>query len=110
MSPNSQRSAVPFALLVLALPVAAQQLSYPPAPTSNAVDHYFGDSVPDPYRTLEDPDTSATKSWVEAENKLTFRYLNRIQQRDSIRKRLTALWDYPKVQVPVREAGQIWFR
>jgi prolyl oligopeptidase len=74
------------------------------------VDSYFGQSVPDPYRTLEDPDAPATKKWIEAENKLTFGYLRGLPQRDSIRKRLTSLWDYPKVQVPVREAGQIWFR
>jgi prolyl oligopeptidase len=110
MPPSSQRSALTFSLLLLAAPVAAQQLHYPPAAKSDVVEHYFGDSVPDPYRALEDLDASATKSWVEAENKLTFGYLNRLPQRDSIRKRLTALWDYPKVQAPVREAGQIWFR
>jgi prolyl oligopeptidase len=110
MPPSSQRSALTFSLLLLAAPAAAQQLHYPPAAKSDVVEHYFGDSVPDPYRALEDLDASATKSWVEAENKLTFGYLNRLPQRDSIRKRLTALWDYPKVQAPVREAGQIWFR
>jgi prolyl oligopeptidase len=105
-----QRSALTGALLAFALPLAGQQLQYPPAPKGTVVDSYFGHSVPDPYRSLEDADAPATKSWVEAENKLTFGYLDRLQRRDSIRERLTALWDYPKVQVPVREAGQIWFR
>lgn len=105
-----QRSVLTGALLAFALPLAGQQLQYPPAPKGTVVDSYFGHSVPDPYRSLEDADAPATKSWVEAENKLTFGYLDRLQRRDSIRERLTALWDYPKVQVPVREAGQIWFR
>ena len=98
------------ALLVLAVPASSQQLRYPPAPQGTVTDTYFGYPVLDPYRALEDPDASATTAWVEAENRLTFGYLDQLPQRAAIRKRLTALWDYPKVQVPVREAGQIWFR
>jgi prolyl oligopeptidase len=110
MQPCCQRIALTWALLMLAVPLAGQQLQYPPAPKGTVVDSHFGHSVPDPYRTLEDPDAPATTAWVDAENRLTFGYLGRLPQRDSIRKRLTALWDYPKVQVPLREAGQIWFR
>ena len=110
MRPGPTRTALSIALLSFALPLAGQQLQYPPAPKGTTVDNYSGHSVPDPYRGLEDPDAPATKSWVEAENKLTFGYLDRLQRRDSIRKRLTTIWDYPKVQVPLREAGQIWFR
>ena len=96
--------------LLVAVPAAAQQLQYPPAPKGDVADDYFGHHVADPYRWLEDLDASATKSWVDAENALTFGYLSRLPQRDSIRARLTALWNYPKVSVPVREAGQLWFR
>ena len=110
MSSASHSSAISSALLLLALPVAAQQFQYPPAPKGNTVDTYFGQSVADHYRSLEDPDASSTRTWVDAQNKLTFEYLARLPQRDSIRQRLTSLWDYPKVQVPLREAGQIWFR
>lgn len=99
------------ALTVLApVTTAAQRLHYPPAPTGNVSDDYFGHRVADPYRWLEDPDASATKRWVDAENTLTFAYLSRLPQRDSIRARITALWNYPKLTVPVREAGQLWFR
>jgi prolyl oligopeptidase len=98
------------ALLVCAGPLVGQQLRYPAAPRTAVVDTYFGHAIPDPYRPLEDDDASATKKWVEAENALTFGYLGRLQQRESIRKRLTALWNYPKVQVPLEEAGQLWFR
>ena len=110
MRPRSGCIALIAALLVLAAQASSQQLRYPPAPQGTVTDSYFGHTVPDPYRTLEDPNAPATTAWVEAENKLTFRYLDQLPQREAIRKRLTALWDYPKVQVPVREAGQIWFR
>src|SRR5919198_6488172 len=90
--------------------LAAQQWRYPPAPKSDGGDTYFGRSVADPYRPLEDLDAPATKAWVEAENALTFGYLDGLARRDSIRQRLTALWNYPRTGVPVREAGQLWFR
>ena len=96
--------------LLLGPPLAGQQLQYPQAPRADVVDNYFGRQVPDPYRPLEEPDAPATAAWVDAQNALTRSYLDKLPRRDSIRARLTAMWDYPKVQVPVREAGQIWFR
>ena len=42
----------------------------------NHTDHYKNGkgekvSVVDPYRELEDPDSEATRKWVDAENKLS---------------------------------------
>lgn len=105
-----------FPLLCLALllgprAVPAQQpLQYPQAAKGTVVDTLFGHVVADPYRAFEDLDAPATKAWVDAENTLTFGYLGGLARRDSIKDRLTALWNYPRVQIPVREAGQIWFR
>ncbi len=48
---------------------------YPEAPRSPTTDDYHGTKVADPYRPLEDPDAPATRAWVEAENKVTFRLL-----------------------------------
>ena len=99
------------ALLVTTSVAAAQQRwHYPPAPRADVVDNYFGRIVADPYRPLEDLDTPATTAWVDAENAVTFAYLGGIAMRDSIRARLTALWNYPRVGVPTREAGELWFR
>jgi len=98
-----------FAAL-LAPAAAAQQQHYPPAPRAAVVDNYFGRQVADPYRPLEDLDAPATTAWVDAENAITFAYLGGIARRDSIRARLTALWNYPRVEVPSREANQLWFR
>jgi prolyl oligopeptidase len=100
-----------LALALGAIPAAGQQpLQYPQATKGTVVDTIFGHVVPDPYRAFEDLDAPATKSWVDTENRLTFGYLAGITRRDSIKDRLTALWNYPRVAIPVREAGQIWFR
>src|SRR5260370_34667508 len=102
--------ALAAALLVPVARSAAQQLHYPLAPRGSVVDSYFGRAVVDPYRPLENLDAPATTAWVDSENAVTVGYLAGIARRDSIRARLTALWNYPRVTVPVREAGELWFR
>ena len=58
-------------------------LTYPTAKKVDQVDDYHGVKVADPYRWLEDTDSADTKDWVEAENKLTFSYLEKIPYREA---------------------------
>src|SRR3954466_7488931 len=95
--------------VLLALLVSAS-LTYPPAPRGDGVDDYAGHAVPAPYRWMEDLDSPAVKQWVDAENAATFSFLKTIPERDQIRERLTALWNYARTEVPVRQAGQLWYR
>ena len=83
-------------------------ITYPPARKSDQVDDYYGVKVADPYRWLEDLDSDETKTWVEAENKLTFGYLSEIPARPKIKDRLTKLWNYEKFGVPFKE-GKSYF-
>jgi len=85
------------------------QLSYPPTRTDDVVTDYHGNQVPDPYRWLEDADSGETAAWVDAQNELTFGYLQGIPARDEYRERLTELWDYERTGVPVRKAGRLFF-
>jgi prolyl oligopeptidase len=88
---------------------AAPAFHYPEAPRAETVEVYHGVKVADPYRPLEDPDAPATRAWVEAENKITFGFLERIRQRTAIRGRLTALWDYEKFSPPSIEGRHYFF-
>jgi len=103
-----------FALLVpmMTLLSAAQTspLVYPQARRSDQVDDYHGTKVADPYRWLEDTDSAETKAWVEAEDKLTFRYLEQIPYRQAIHDRLTKLWNYERFSVPEQEGGRYFFQ
>ena len=90
-------------------PEPAQRPDYPVAPKGDAVDTYHGVAVPDPYRWLEDPDSPATRAWVEAENKVTFGYLEAIPARAVLKDRLTKLWDYEKFGAPSKEGGRYFF-
>lgn len=83
-------------------------LSYPNTNKSNQVDNYHGTVVADPYRALEDPDSEETKAWVDAQNQVTFGYLNEIPAREKIKQRLTKLWDYEKYGTPFKE-GETYF-
>ncbi|HEX6285570.1 MAG TPA: prolyl oligopeptidase family serine peptidase [Pyrinomonadaceae bacterium] len=86
-----------------------QTHNYPAARTSDQVDDYHGTKVADPYRWLEDLDSAETAKWVEAQNKLTFGFLNSIPQRAAIRERLTKLWNYEKFGVPFKEGSRYFY-
>jgi hypothetical protein len=68
--------------------VTAVELKYPIAPRGNQVDDFFGTKVADPYRWMEDVDSPATRTWVQAEAKLTSDYLAAIPGRNRIAQRL----------------------
>ena len=74
-------------------------LTYPETKKVGQVDDYHGTKVADPYRWLEDDHAAETKAWVEAQNKVTFKYLAAIPERERIRKRLTQLWNF---EIPVQ--------
>ena len=84
-------------------------LKYPPAPQSDQADDYHGTQIADPYRPLEDADAPETRAWIEAENQVTFGYLNAIPQRDEIKERLTKLWDYEKFGLPYRKSDRYFY-
>lgn len=84
-------------------------LIYPTISPSNQVDEYHGTIVADPYRVLEDPDTEETKTWIEAQNQVTFTYLNEIPAREDIKQRLTKLWDYEKYGTPFKEGDNYFY-
>jgi prolyl oligopeptidase len=98
------RVAVPVCLLVAAaMTTVGAQLRYPDTRKVEQVDDYFGRKVPDPYRWLEDDNAADTAAWVEAQNKVTFDYLSKIPARETLRSRLTTLWNFERYGVPSRE-------
>ncbi len=84
-------------------------LHYPKTETVEQVDNYHGVEVKDPYRWLEDPDSPETKAWVEAQNEVTFGFLEEIPERKAIKKRLTQLWDYEKYGIPIKKGERYFY-
>jgi prolyl oligopeptidase len=82
---------------------------YPEAAKGKQIDNYHGTKVADPYRWLEDPDSAASRKWIEAENKITFEFLDAIPGRPAIKARLKELWDYERYGVPFKENDRYFF-
>ena len=86
-----------------------QRLTYPTTNKGTVVDEFWGEKVADPYRWLEDDRSAETKSWVQAENKVTFDYLNAIPFRTKLKDQLTEIWNYEKIGTPFKEGGYTYF-
>ena len=85
------------------------QLTYPNSPQDTQVDIYHGVAVPDPYRWLEDPGSEASRTWIDAQNEVAFGYLAKIPQRETLKARLTQLWNYERYSTPFKRGGRYFF-
>ena len=90
-------------------PVAG--IEYPATTTIDHVDVYHGVEVADPFRWLEDDvrESDAVKNWVDAQNEVTFAYLDTIPERDVVKGRLTELWDFERYGTPYKEGGRYYY-
>jgi prolyl oligopeptidase len=99
-------------ILVFGVTIAGIEppMVYPPTKRVDHVDEYHGVKVPSPYQWLEADvrESAEVADWVAAENRVTEAYLNRIPQRDEIKKRLTELWNYEKYSAPFKVAKKYY--
>src|SRR5205085_2575982 len=79
---------------------SASSLNYPVARRDSHVDDYHGEKVADPYRWMEQLDSSETREWVKAEAQLTDSYLEKLPGRKVLKERLTQLLNYEKFGMP----------
>ncbi len=102
-------AAAPAAYAESATASSAILLDYPETRKGDQVDEYFGTKIPDPYRWLEDDMSVETAAWVQAQNEVTFHYLEQIPFRDQIRERLTGDWNYERLSAPTRHGDYYYF-
>ncbi|MEA2560245.1 MAG: prolyl oligopeptidase [Acidobacteriota bacterium] len=97
-----------LAVLLLPALTEARPLHYPETRKVDQKDTFHGVTVADPYRWLEGDvrETEEVRAWVEAQNRVTSSYLSSLPQREAIRKRLSELWRYEEVKVPVHMGGR----
>jgi prolyl oligopeptidase len=86
-----------------------QMLKYPVARKDATVDEYAGTKVPDPYRWMESLDSKDVADWVAASNAVTEPYLASLPLREHFKKRLTELWNYPRIGLPGIENGHLFY-
>jgi prolyl oligopeptidase len=85
-------------------------LNYPDTAIVDQVDAFFGTSVADPYRWLEEDvrGNADVAAWVDAQNAVSFAYLATLPDRERLKSRLTQLWNYEKFSLPIRR-GELYF-
>lgn len=89
--------------------MVANSLTYPPSPPQDQVDTYHGVAVPDPYRWLEDPQSPASRAWIEAQNQVTSAYLEGLSGRQRVSDRLTQIWNYERYSTPFKRGGRFFY-
>jgi prolyl oligopeptidase len=100
----------PYLFILLFVTVTASaQFTYPPTKKVDVNDNYFGTTIADPYRWLEDDNSEETKNWVQQQNVVTSTYLSGIPYRDKVKSRLAVLWNYPKYGSPRKEGSYYYF-
>ncbi|HNS31314.1 MAG TPA: S9 family peptidase, partial [Tenuifilaceae bacterium] len=103
---------IPFTLAVIVMSFQAcdrNKIKYPVTKKVDVVDNYFGVNVADPYRWFEDDKAEGLSEWINAQNEITFNYLSKIPYRESLRERLSELWNYSSISTPYIKAGKVFF-
>jgi prolyl oligopeptidase len=107
------------ALLILVTPAAVmadttptRTTALPPAPIARMADvseNLHGTTITDPYRWLEDPDSTETRAWVDAQNRRTEAYFDAGPERDTFRARISEVLNYERMGKPSKEGGQYFY-
>ncbi len=106
------RYALPIAAIsAITAATFAADLDYPQTRKVDRIDVYHGTQVSDPYQWLETDvrESTEVKEWVDAENAVTFSYLESIGERNEIKDRLTDLWNYERFSSPFKVAGTYYY-
>ena len=88
---------------------ASSALTYPAAARSDHTDDYFDETVADPYRWMEDLNSSEVAAFIEAQNEIAIPYLEAIPTRERVTRRIDELWSFERYRVPVSEGGSYFY-
>jgi prolyl oligopeptidase len=86
-------------------------MAYPETKRGDVVEKYFGQTIADPYRWLENDARSDQEvaSWVESQNKVTNAYFDKLPGRDIFKARLKQLYNYEKFTIPVKKGSRYFY-
>jgi prolyl oligopeptidase len=84
-------------------------MTYPQTEIIPINDTFFGATVIDPYRWLEDDLDPKTKNWIGKQNENTYNYLSQIPYRETLKKNLEKIWNYERYSAPFNEGNYTYF-
>ena len=85
------------------------KIIYPVSNKADIVDTYFEKKVEDPYRWLENDTSTQTAEWIEAQNAITFAYLNSIPYREELKQRIQELVNYERFSSPSKQGDWYYY-
>jgi len=98
-----------IAALAAAVPVSAQGPRPPISRQDNVRETLHGVEVVDPYRWLEDQDSSETRTWIDQQNAYTKATLAAVPGRLRLQRRLTELLKIDAMGAPTVRGGRYFF-
>ena len=78
-------------------------------PRDSHTDTYFGVTVADPYRWLEDDLSPETEDWIASQNTSTRSYIDAISLREDVKETVANLLNYERETAPFFEGGVRYF-
>jgi prolyl oligopeptidase len=91
------------------LPGLAAALRTPITRSEPAVDVFHGVAVSDPYRWLEEQDSTEVRWWIEQQTHYADAFLAPLPGREDMKRRITDLLRTDSVGIPVQRAGRLFF-
>lgn len=89
---------------------AQEKMDYPTTHQVEQSNDFHGTAVQDPFRWLEqDVREPKVDAWIQAQNKVTTKYLSSLPSRQEIEKRLKELWDYDKFGTPFKRGTSYFY-
>jgi prolyl oligopeptidase len=82
-------------------------VTYPESRRDSTLEILHGRQIADPYRWLEDPDSTDTRTWVDAQREATETYLSTLPSRDWFSETMRQVASRPRAGIPHGQGG--WF-
>lgn len=83
--------------------------AYPETRRVDQVDQYFGETVADPYRWMENLGTVELDAWIDAQNAYSGAFVQDLPDYERIRARLDELWRTERLTTPRVHGGKYFF-
>src|SRR5687767_10446594 len=97
-------------ILLLVFNVSTLAQTVPPKAESREIkDTYFGQTISDSYRWMENLKADETQKWIRAQADYSRAYLDKLPVRDEILKRLNELSDVGTLVNRIQKCGNLYF-
>jgi prolyl oligopeptidase len=81
----------------------------PPTRRENVKETIQGVTIEDPYRWLEDQNSTETRTWIDAQNKYTMSQIGNLPSRPYLQKHLAQLLKVDATKVPIERSGHYFY-